>query len=93
SSSDVATKGYVDAAGGGGSCSGGVSGGCTGSFGSLTGGSIQSVWGKGCKAVYASAVNCSGAADASYECGEVYSTGDIQGSASYRTFYCLCAPR
>ncbi|QQR77613.1 MAG: hypothetical protein IPJ67_00460 [Candidatus Moraniibacteriota bacterium] len=93
SSSDVATKGYVDAAGGGGSCSGGVSGGCTGSFGSLTGGSIQSVWGKGCKAVYASAVNCSGAADASYECGEVYSTDDIQGSASYRTFYCLCAPR
>lgn len=92
SSSDAATKAYVDAAGSGGSC-GGVTGGCTGKYGSLIGGTIQSVWGKGCKAVYASAVDCAGAADSSYECGEVYSTGEVQGSATFRTFYCLCAPK
>lgn len=92
SSSDAATKGYVDAAGGG-SCGGGVTGGCTGKYGSLTGGNIESAWGKGCKAVYASAVNCAGAADSSHECGEVYSTSQIQGSASYTNFYCLCAPK
>lgn len=93
SSNDAATKAYVDAAGGGGGSCGGVTGGCTGKYGSLIGGTIQSVWGKGCKAVYASAVDCAGAADASYECGEVYSMSEAQGSAGFRTFYCLCAPK
>ncbi|MFZ1735319.1 MAG: hypothetical protein WAU31_00025 [Candidatus Moraniibacteriota bacterium] len=95
SSSDVATKGYVDAAGGSGgsSCSGGVSGGCHVKYGSLIGGSIESVWGKGCKAVYAAAVDCAGAADSSYECGEVYTTNQVQGSASFTNSYCLCAPK
>lgn len=93
SSSDAATKAYVDAAGGSGSCGGAVSGGCYVKRNSITGGSIQSTWGQGCKATYSSAEDCAGAADASHECGETYSVTESQGSAIYTRSYCLCAPK